>query len=225
MRKSVSLTIILFLACLFFSKCEKDNDYPRKFIFDSYSAGPLKLFTNSGEVTDQEKINRIISGFENDFWLNTDSLSTDDWNLQIELLSETRARMILNSDSITDFITTRKKGVLYFEYLDTLITNCNLVNEILMYHPLYMVSVSSFPGMHTTAFVPCIYAIENEDQLYIPMVSYMENIYYDNGSLMASQAIGNHNNEFNTGYINSLSLMPLTDTILYQNNKVIFSSF
>jgi hypothetical protein len=138
MRKSVTLTIILFIACLLFSKCEKDNDYPRKFIFDSYSAGPLKLFTNSGEVTDHERIGSFVTGFENYFWLNTDSLSTDNWNIEIELLSETRARMILNSDNIKDFITTRKNGVLYFEYIDTLITNSDLVNEILRYHPCYI---------------------------------------------------------------------------------------
>ena len=80
----------------------------------------------------------------------------------------------------------------------------------------------SYLGGSTTAFVPCIYAIENGDQLYIPMISYLENIYYDSGDLMASQGIGNHNNEFNTSCLNSLSLMPLTDTILYQNNKVIY---
>ena len=222
MRKNISLITALIIACLILSKCEKENDYPRKFIFDSYSAGQLKLFTNSGEVTDPERINGFISGFEEYFWLNTDSLSTEDWNVRIELLSETRARMILKSDSITDFVTTRKKGVLYFEYLDTIITNCDLVNEILRYHPLYMVSVSSFPGMQTTAFIPCMYAIENGDQLYIPMVSFIENIYYDNGNLMTSQGSGNHNNELSPSYLNSLSLMPLTDTLLFQNNFVIF---
>jgi len=225
MRKNISLITALIIACLILSKCEKENDYPRKFIFDSYSAGQLKLFTNSGEVTDPERINGFISGFENYFWMNPDTLSYDSWDVQIELLSETRARMIVDTDSIIDFNVTRKNGILYLEYHDTLMSMGNLIDSRLKYHPIYMVTLPSYMGGQTNAFIPCIYAIENEDQLYIPMVSYMENIYYESGMIMASQGIGNYNNEFNTGYLNSLSLMPLIDTILFQNNYVLFSLF
>jgi hypothetical protein len=222
MRRNISLITILFIACLFFIKCEKNDDYPRKFILDSFSAGTLRLFTNSGEVTDPKRINNFISGSEDHFWIDTGSVSSDNWDVAIELLSETRARIIVNSDSIIDFYSTRKNGVLYLEYLDTLIRNGSLVNEKLKYHPLYIVNLPSYFGGQATVFVPCVYAIEEGDRLYIPVVSYLERIYCDCDKIIYSQGMSNYNNEFNTSYIDSISSMNLNDTILYQNNKVIY---
>ena len=221
MNKKTSIISILILVCFLFSSCEKEIEYPRKFVFDSYSAGQIKLFTNSGEITDKKIINSSIAGYEDYFWINPDSIGNDDWNVQIELLSDSKARIIFETDSVLDFITTRKNGVLYLELPDTLMTLSNPTNCLLKYQPLYLVSLPPSLGSHTV-FVPCIYAIEKGNEIYIPLVSYIESIYYENGFIMSSRGLGNYNNEFNTGYLHSLSTFNLIDTLAYQNNKIIF---
>jgi hypothetical protein len=45
-----------------FASCEKESStYPKKYVCASFIPGPLKMFTNTGEVTDENTINQFIA--------------------------------------------------------------------------------------------------------------------------------------------------------------------
>ena len=219
MIKRFKFILICLILAIMIISCEKDNEYPKKFIFDSYSTGQIKAFTKTGELTDLNIINKFIKGYEDYFW--QPEHTTDGWNIEIELISESKAK-ITDPDSTIYFDLIRKNEILYFQFKDTMVSFGSLVNERLKFSPLYMVSYPRVTGI-PDIYIPCYYIVEGDENIYFPIVSYLEKTYSNNGELLSGQGIGNLNNEFNTNHLIEMqTTLNLIDTITYQNNKIVF---
>jgi hypothetical protein len=207
------------MTLLIFSTCEKDNDFPKKYVFDSFYSGDLMAYTKTGEITDELTIENFIKGQNENLWPLDNQ--TNDWNVEITIISDTKAR-ISDSDTSILYDLIRQNGIIYFQFTDTMISHSTLTNERLKYSPLF---VQSYPGMSGIPgiYMPCYYFIESNGEIHLPIVSYIEKIYGSTGDLISGQGIGNYNNVFNTTYLNKvLNSGNLIDTIVYQDNKVIF---
>ena len=220
MIKNFAGLIMLIISGIAFTMCDKDTDHPKRYVRDDTYTGQIRLFTNSGEINDPEIIDRFISGTKSYFRAGENELD-DEWQVGIEILTGTAARLVFAPDSSIDFNLVRENGVLYFEFRDTLIRNGTFGDEQLKYKPLFVLESPSFPGIHTV-YVPCIYAIEYNGEIHIPVVSYVERIYDSNGEFLYSQGIGNNNNVFDTTYLEKMQNGSFIDSIAFQDNVIVF---
>jgi hypothetical protein len=218
--KTCSLILLAFCTFCLFS-CQKENEYPRRFKGDSYVIGEIRGFSKFGEIKYNSVINNFISESKDFFW-QEGTASSDDWNIEIEILSESRARMITKSDSPIIFNLARKDGILYFEFPDTAVITNFYSNELGRLSPLYMENILIYPGYSITKFIGCIYASESESEIKFPVMSYMERTYNTNDEILYSRAGRNINNYFNISYLSKISQGSMTDTIVYQENEIIF---
>jgi hypothetical protein len=216
----IRLIVLVVIVPFVFYSCGKDIDFPKRYVLDSFHVGVLKAYTNSGEITDELKIREFIMGQDDLFWQI--GYQSVDLQIIIEIISETKAK-ISSTDTLIYYDIIRENGIMYFQFSDTLVSYGSLKNDRLMYSPLYIQSNPGITGI-PSLYIPCYYIIESKGELHIPMVSYIEKVYGATGDLMSSQGIGNFNNVFNTIYLNMIqnSGSSLIDTIVYQNNKVIF---
>ncbi|NJM16360.1 MAG: hypothetical protein HC896_14165 [Bacteroidales bacterium] len=210
---------LLFLLSL---SCEKEKDFPKIYVFSSFNPGDIKGYTNSGDISDKEKINKFIKDNIEYFWDN--DFQSNDWRVEIQIISDSKA-LISDSDTTIYYNLIRKDEILYFQFTDTVISYGSLTNERLKYSPLYIntIPVPIGIGQQMTAYIPCFYMIESNGYLLVPFVSYIENIYGNTGELISTQGIGNYNNEFNHSYLSKVqNIGNLIDTIVYQDNSIIF---
>ena len=214
-KQFLSFTFISLLVV----SCEKDNEYPRKYIFSVLIAGNLKAYTKTGEISNLQTIDKFIVEHKDYFW-ETDYKSND-WVGEIEIISETKAK-VFNSDTTIYYDLIHKNGIIYFQLKDTLFSPGSLINERFKYSPLYIQSSSGAIGT-SYRFIPCFYMIEANNELQIPILSYVEKEYDNNGNHLSEKGLGNYNNVFNTDYLNSIKNNSyITDTIVYQENKVVY---
>ncbi|MGD2034800.1 MAG: hypothetical protein PVF73_07080 [Bacteroidales bacterium] len=206
MKNFHGFILIMLITAVTVNSCKKDNEFPKKYILDSFSAGPVKLFTNTGEITDTHTINNFIADQPDYFWRT--EYAADEWNVEIELISESSAK-ISDSDTTVYFDLVRENGLLFFQYQGTTPVFGSASDERLKYPPL--------------SFYSWYYAIESANEIYFPYVSYIEKIYDNNGWLIAGNGIDNYNNEFNSDYLVGIQNETyLTDTIAFQENKIVF---
>jgi hypothetical protein len=220
MRKLFRISANLIIASILFLSCDKENDYPKKYTQYSYLPGEIKAFTNSGEIKDPVTVNNFINGFENYFWTNP--VAFDDESFEIELLSDKKARMIVDSDSIINFDLIRRNGILYFQSQDTTFSHSYLTNERFRYFPLYMSALPVSSGFQGTIYLPCIYAMEVNGEIRLPFASYIEKYYNISGQLSSYQGIGNYNNVISTSYLNKIQAASFIDTFVCQDNLIVF---
>ncbi|HEY4788324.1 MAG TPA: hypothetical protein VIH57_19860 [Bacteroidales bacterium] len=214
-----SLRFLIFAwIMLLMSTCEKGNDFPKKYVFDSYNIGVLKAYTKTGEITDTPTINDFIAEKKNFFWQS--DLQINNWHFEIEIISDTLAK-ITDADTSIYYNLIRKNGIVYFQDKNRMWNSDGpLTDERLKYSPLYIRFSPYTNGGYL--FIPCYYIIETSGELHMPFASYFEKIYGSTGNLISYQAKGNYNNVFNTTYLSKVQNSgDLIDTIVYQDNTVI----
>jgi len=214
--------LIIAWMILMFSSCEKEKDFPRKYVFDSIHPGMIEGYTKTGKITDEAKISDFIKGQSQYFWPSDDQPTA--WHFEIEILSDSKAK-ISDSDETVFYDVIRKNGIMYLQSRDTLMSFMDITNERLKYTPLYMKKhlLPIAAGGQVYEYIPCFYIIESKGGLHIPFVSYVEKLYGSMGEFFSGQGIGNHNNEFNPAYLNKVQNSGnLIDTIVYQDNRIVF---
>ena len=89
MNKILKPAIILLIFLPVIISCEKeDQNYLKTYVLSDYTIGEIKLFTNSGAITDTSIINNLSSRVPiYDFWFNEPSEFHQD--MTIEFYSET----------------------------------------------------------------------------------------------------------------------------------------
>jgi hypothetical protein len=215
--------LVLASVMAVFSSCEKENEYPKKYVFDSFSPGEINGYTNTGQITDRLKIDGFVLGKDEHFWQS--GYISEDWQVEIELISDSKAR-ISDADTTIYYDVIRKNGIMYLQSLDTLVSYWSLTNERLQYSPLYIKNTPVPIGsgyQQVSVYLPCYYLIELSGELHIPIVCYIEQIHGSTGEFLSSQGIRNFNNVFNTAYLSKLqNTASLIDTIVFQDNKAVF---
>lgn len=204
-RRTLFLPLTLIFSIIIFS-CEKDDNYPKKYSLDAFSVGQLRVYTNTGEITELNTINNFVAGQEDYFW--PAGYSDEIWGIEIELISESSAKLS-NSETTVYFDLVRNNGLLYFQEKGTTPVYLVPTDERLKYPPL---SPNSW-----------YFAIESGNEIYFPFVSYHEIVFSNTGEIMSVSGIGNYNNEFNTSYLEKLqNQSPFIDTIAFQENRIVF---
>lgn len=210
--------ILLMSTCAIDSDIPK-SDYPKKYVFDSYCKGAIKAYTKSGEITDTLMINDFIAEKKDFFWHST--FQFGDCQMEIEIINDTTAKISDGDTIYCDLI--RKNGIVYFQSKNGMkIYQGSLTDERFKYSPLY---IRDFPVTIGGGFlfIPCDFIIESNGELHMPYVSYLEKIYGSTGDFLSSEARGNFQNVFNTNYLSKVqNCGSLIDTIVYQDNRVIF---
>jgi len=226
-RPLIALIWTMLIVC---SACEND-EFPKKYVFHSYKAGNLKAYTKTGEITDEavmlsfvERSFPVFREVESDplsyFWPS--GYESANWSFEIEIISAIKAR-IHYSNTSHDYDLIRKNGIVYFQSTTTAMSPGSLVNERLKYSPLIIDSGPWYLGQQQSVYRPCFYIDEKNVELHIPAVTYVECAYVSTGEFLSSQGIENHNNIFDTGYLKKIkNNLNRVDTIVYQNNTVIF---
>lgn len=206
------------------SSCTKDIDisdsqFPQIYVYDSYFVGTLKAFTKSGEITDSYVINRYIEDRKDFFWQST--LNFSDWQYEIEILSDSSAR--ISNNGTTNYDLIRKNGLLYFQSKNGIVFSGEpLIDDRFKYSPLYQGEYPVTIG-GGYFYIPCFYILESDNELHMPFVSYYHKSYSSNGEFLYYQAKGSFNNAFNMNYLNKIiNNEYLIDTVVYQENFVIF---
>ena len=223
--KKYKIIVIIGLLLLIFTSCEKSSvDFPRSYVFDSSRTGEINVYTNSGKVTDQQSINKSISGYEQVFW--KPGHQTNYGITEIDILSESKAKVV-STDTTRYFDLIHKNGIIYFQAHDTVIGNdgfglFDIIRERTKYSPLFIKPVAESIGIGYS-IIPCLYIAQSNHELQIPIMSFIEKNYGNNGDLISKYGIGSINNVINPDYLNKIRNDPyMIDTIICQDNKVIF---
>jgi hypothetical protein len=222
-------SITLFLL----TSCERNaSEQKQKYSKYSFENGKTKLFTKGGEVTDTIKMRAFLKSF--DLFLSPipnyvpisfddDKRSFNEYNFEIEMLSDTKAKFIYGTDSIVELFVKKKNGIIYFSSIDTVQTYYNIKREMLEFEPLFIKTFPNKPGesFPITKYTPCKYAYEVNGEIHFPIISYknLKNIKSTFYSAMAELGI---NNSINSQYLSTIGSDCIWDTIVFKQSEIIF---
>lgn len=219
--KKLLILVIIGSIFLVFSSCQKMQDFPKRYVLDSHKTGLFKVYTNSGEVNDSTVVSNLFDRYKKYFW--KPGQQSDYGMTEIDILSETKAKITYAyHDTVFNFNLVHENGIIYFDAPDTISTT-QVGNVLLKYHPICIDSVRGYYGT-IYGVIPCLYFIQSNNELQFPLVSFVENEYMiGEPGPPAPYFEENVNNVFNTDYLNEIqNFTSIEDTIVFQNNQVIF---
>jgi len=236
---------LLFLFCILIA-CEKEtNNYPKVYIFDSYETGEVRIFTNTGEINNEQLSINFISKWSDYFYKEDSFKFIDfDFNGKITLTSGIQST-VEGFDTTVNYSIKQVDHVIYFESSDTAYSRFDLINmkdPRFLYSPITHTDVKAggvagFPPMPTYlyGYLPCIYALDKGQVIKIPFISFLEkNCTADTswsifGNCYNTSAVSNINNLFNESYLSRSiyneqlnSLYQRRDTVVIQENYIVF---
>jgi hypothetical protein len=235
----------IFLICtILIIACEKEgNDFPKNYTFDSFETGKVRIFTNDGEIQNEQLCEDFIDRWGNYFY-KKDSFRFDDFDLIGEITLNSNNQSILQGPDTTRYYGFKRKGgVVYFESSDTSYSIYDLINmkdRRFMYGPITQTDVKEgrslgIPPITTYyGYLQCVYAIDNGDELRFPFTSFLEkncNVgtsWSIVGDCSNVEAISNVNNLFNESYLDGMynvqinTLYGRRDTVVIQENFIVF---
>ncbi len=214
------------------TSCEKNTIELKKYYRYSFENGKTKLFTKGGEVTDTSRISAFIKSYDNfsapipdyiPFSFDDDKGCFNDYNFELEILSDTKARLIYETDSIVDLFLKKKNGIIYFSSFDTVQTYSDIKWEMLQFEPLFVKTYPRKPGESAaiTKYSSCKYAYEINGEIHFPIISY-KNIKNLELTLYSTKAGLGINNSINTQYLSTIGNDCISDTIVFKQSEIIF---
>jgi hypothetical protein len=224
-------SITLFL----FTSCERNaHEQKQKYSRYLFESGKTKLYTKGGEITDTSSISAFIkiydyytcAGIPQDCVpksFNDDEKCFNEYNFEIEILSDTQARFIYGTDSVVDLFIKRKNGVIYFSSFDTVQTYSDIKREMLEFEPLFIKTYpikprESFP---ITKYIPCKYAYEVNGEIHFPIISYKNQKQIGYSTFFSRGGLG-INNSINSQYLSTIGNDCISDTIVFKQSEIIF---
>src|ERR1035437_2159788 len=115
MKQKIYNTFLYLIIILSLISCEQNQpNFPIKYVRSSLVSGELRLFTKGVEIKNNDSISRFISNFDKQISenpatqiisFNNADLAYDKYNFDLEILSNTKARLIYYNDSIVNLYT------------------------------------------------------------------------------------------------------------------------
>jgi hypothetical protein len=241
MRKLTFLLLILLIV-----SCNKDkHHYPETYVFDSYETGTIRIFTNSGEIEDEQLAKHFFDTWTGCFYL-ADSFRFDD-NIFYNkiILNEDGQATIETYDEVLPRLFKIIDGVIYFESTDTIYSTTsieNLKDDKFLYGPITQTNIIEGPGTAFPSYADnyygyrdCVYALDRGDVIKFPFISFLEKYCFvdtADHSLVSCynvSAFSNINNRFAVSYADRIIGRTVInggyeyrDTIVVQENYAIF---
>ena len=233
MRKiQLLIAALLLVLC----SCTKDN-FPKKFTQHEFLNGKVKLFTKTGEVTNNNEIVKFTERIRN-YFLNSwnapnyvysfddDKDLMDTYNIEITLTDEANGIIRILSDNPNEnqninFDLIKKDNYYLISMKDTIATHFYTENSHLKCTPEIIERIP-VPGGEVKYLRP-LYIIKETDELLLCIVSYMEN-GYSNDELKNISIVGAKNNMINEYYLLNLknTSESWVDSIAFKESYIIF---
>lgn len=215
-NKLFKLSMLIILASLTVSCKKKDeNENPRVYNYQSIDNGVFRMFTKTGEINDQKVIDKFIKSFNNNYqgskfpFNDTEYYKTFEVNFNI--ISETKAQVIYNQNKIVDAKINYVGEIAYIAENDTLQIPGKLYKCGQLKCMPEVISESPLPvGGVLSKILETKYAKFENNELHIPIISFIEKKYSDNKLIWQNHAM-NYQNVFDTDYLKSKEF---TDTIV-----------
>ena len=231
--------LIIFLA---FISCEKDDNYPKKFVRHHFVEGKLRMFTREGEVKNTELINKYIKRYRNKlsgtdlndeskFYSFEDDVNLyENYNFELFFSSSTHGNIThitKKGNKTVNFNLISGDGYINLSMRDTLfcLENSDKI-------PIYKCSpeiinkklLSPITGFdfEKTYFRP-LYANQVNNEIQIFLVSYLKTKHFNKNlrQINLQQAV---NNKINPDYISNFNSLfsEWRDTIVYKESYIVF---
>ena len=198
--------LALLISLLTIIACDKEsNDFPKTYSFSSFETGKVRVFTNNGEIEDEQLSNGFINSWS-DYFYKEDSFRFEDFNFNGEITLNTNNQTTVQaSDSVMYFEFKQKDGVIYFESSDTAYS-VNLEDKRFRYGPITQTGIKQGPPIGLSpifsyyyGYLPCVYALDNGSEIKFPFISFLEKNCTDDtqwimGDCYNINAISNINN-------------------------------
>lgn len=178
MRRILVLSLLVVLGL---SACEKDEvNYPYTYVSDLVTDGTLRVFTEKGEVHDQEVKERFYKEIQKDI----DSEDGNGTNGELVITYHNASDITIDGFGERHDGKAYKRGdVLIWEYPYTMQTF-----DRVPYLSLEPLNFEVFPAHPATGYSeiikynPCIFAKVKNGKVYLPMVNRIVLSYYFNNS-------------------------------------------
>jgi len=184
------------------------------------------LFTAGGEVFDTTIINEFVARVQDNFSvinvypsLDSNIVIYNTSNYTIELLSDTRAKFILESGETLTYAIKRQHGALLF-VKDTICTTTDGFNYDWNKFKPVITKTEPIPFGELTYYKPTLFAYQHDDEILIPVISIMV--------LSASQRSCyfhlKENNSINEDYLSEITdATQLIDSVVFRESRIVFS--
>jgi len=226
MNKFLKLPMLLILVSLIVS-CNKSNDDEncREYKYHSIDNGLIRMFTKTGEVNDQLVINKFIKSFNDNYQGSTfphnDTEYYKTFEVNFNIISKTKAQVIYNQSKIVDAKINYIDGVAYIAENDTLqipgkLYKCGQLK--CMPEVISEIIIPFSVGGVITKILRTNYVIFENNELHIPIISFIEKKYSDNKLIWKSHGM-NYQNIFDQNYLKSKEF---SDTIVIEERNIIY---
>jgi hypothetical protein len=227
------LNLITFLTfSILFVACEKNETiYPQIYERGSITTGEFTLSTKDSKTKNADSIKMFISNFDEILSeinikpspFESETLIYDNYNFKLEILSDTKARLIYNNDSIVNLYTETKNGIFYLSTLDTIKTYTYWSADFLTCEPLFKKINPILPmqSVPLTIYSKCLYAYKIKDEIHFPIVSYKRLKRIKSGGIQFMGEIG-VNNIISPDYLSNIGKDNLPDSIVFRQSYIVF---
>lgn len=231
--KTQVLNFLTFLTLvILFAACEKSETiYPQIYERSSITTGELILLTKDKKTKNADSIRMFISSFGQllsdinikPIPFENEITKYDNYNFKLEILSNTKARLIYSNDSIVDLYTETKNGILYLSTLDTIKTYTYWSADFLLCEPLFKKVNPIQPNYSVplTLYSKCLYAYKINDEIHFPIVSYKRLKRTKSEGIDFMSEIG-INNIISSDYLANIGKDNLPDSIVFRQSNIVF---
>ncbi len=218
-------TILILLVSSIIS-CEKDNEDPREYKHHSIDSGIIRMFTKAGEISDQKVIGKFIKSFNDNYqcfnFPHNDTGYYKTFEINFNIISKGKAQVIYNQNKIIDAKVSYKNGIVYIAENDTILIPWGLSKSAhlkCMPEIINKSDISLLAGGVTSKILKTRYAILKNNELHIPIISFIEK-KYANDKLVWQRHGMNYQNVFDLDYLKSNEF---SDTIVIEERKIIYN--
>lgn len=219
--------LILALLVLMVS-CTKDSVYPKLYTKHSLEVGEVKMFVRGMEITDAALINSFIArqsavlsqGNSHSLVFDSDEDKYNQYDFSVEIQSAADGRFLFPADSILKFNVSPINNINYFAFGDIIHSLAWGADNRFKLNP-ELINSTLVPGGTLYEFYQTVFAIEVDDQLRFPLISYIEGIWL-NGELMVVEAKVGANNLFSEEYLTRELPQNYQDTIVFRQSWVVY---
>ena len=141
----------------------------------------------------------------------------------MEILSETKARLIYYNDSIVNLYTQTINGISYFSTYDTIKTYTYWPPDFFECEPLFLKTnpIQPMYSASLTLYSKCLYAYKVNNEIHFPIVTYKRLKNSKLYEYQFMQGLG-ENNIVKTDYLLNIGKDCLTDSIVFKQSTIVF---
>lgn len=232
-RIKLLLLIAMVLTAI---SCSKKVEYPRKYTQSEFINGEVKMFTKAGKVTNSQEIDKFVERVRNHHMISNPPAYADAFddasfmmhlfNIEITLTSDTEGIIseISNDYQPINFNLIKKDGYYLINMSDTIVDYNYFENPKYKCRPEIIERIPRPMFLDIVKYLIPIYIKKTDDEILIPIVSYMERSYSIENNLIGQTISSPINNLITNDYLLFIQnpSYNLTDTLAFKESYIVF---